>query len=218
MKIEIFPMGVFQVNSYLLVCEDTKKIAVVDPGDEPEVLLRRLDQLKGEPVAILNTHGHVDHVAGNAAIQREFSIPTLMHRADHFLVEAFPAQAAMFGLELEAPALPDAELVPGQTFAFGSCTLRILHTPGHSPGSVTLVHENDAISGDVLFADSIGRTDLPQGDLPTLLRSIDDVLVPLGDPMRIHPGHGPQTTIGAERRSNPFLRKEWRAQVLKSVA
>jgi glyoxylase-like metal-dependent hydrolase (beta-lactamase superfamily II) len=83
---------------------------------------------------------------------------------------------------------------------------------------VTLVHENDAISGDVLFADSIGRTDLPQGDLPTLLRSIDDVLVPLGDEMRIHPGHGPQTTIARERRSNPFLRKEWRQQLLRSVA
>jgi hydroxyacylglutathione hydrolase len=217
-KIEIFPMGIFQVNSYLLVCEQTGNIVVVDPGDEPEILLRRLEQLKGEPVAILNTHGHVDHVAGNAAIQREFSIPSLLHRADRFLVENFSAQAAMFGLDLEAPPLPDGELVPGNTFDFGACSLRILHTPGHSPGSVTLVHESDAISGDVLFADSIGRTDLPEGDLPTLLRSIDEVLVPLGESMRIHPGHGPQTTIGAERRSNPFLRKEWRAQVLKNVA
>lgn len=218
MKIEIFPMGVFQVNSYLLACEKTGKIVVVDPGDEPEILLRRLDQLKAQPVAILNTHGHVDHVAGNAAIQREFAIPSLLHPADRFLVETFPAQAAMFGLDLESPPPPDGELVPGETFAFGECTLRILHTPGHSPGSVTLVHENDAISGDVLFADSIGRTDLPQGDLPTLLRSIDDVLVPLGDEMRIHPGHGPQTTIARERRSNPFLRKEWRQQLLRSVA
>jgi glyoxylase-like metal-dependent hydrolase (beta-lactamase superfamily II) len=217
-KIEIFPMGVFQVNSYLLACEKTGKIVVVDPGDEPEILLRRLDQLKAQPVAILNTHGHVDHVAGNAAIQREFAIPSLLHPADRFLVETFPAQAAMFGLDLESPPPPDGELVPGETFAFGECTLRILHTPGHSPGSVTLVHENDAISGDVLFADSIGRTDLPQGDLPTLLRSIDDVLVPLGDEMRIHPGHGPQTTIARERRSNPFLRKEWRQQLLRSVA
>jgi glyoxylase-like metal-dependent hydrolase (beta-lactamase superfamily II) len=217
-KIEIFPMGVFQVNSYLLACEKTGKIVVVDPGDEPEILLRRLDQLKAQPVAILNTHGHVDHVAGNAAIQREFAIPSLLHPADRFLVETFPAQAAMFGLDLESPPPPDGELVPGETFAFGECTLRILHTPGHSPGSVTHVHENDAISGDVLFADSIGRTDLPQGDLPTLLRSIDDVLVPLGDEMRIHPGHGPQTTIARERRSNPFLRKEWRQQLLRSVA
>jgi glyoxylase-like metal-dependent hydrolase (beta-lactamase superfamily II) len=217
-KIEIFPMGVFQVNSYLLACEKTGKIVIVDPGDEPEILLRRLDQLKAEPVAILNTHGHVDHVAGNAVIKREFAIPAFLHRADRFLVENFPAQAAMFGLELEPPPPPDGELVPGETFDFGECTLRILHTPGHSPGSVTLVHENDAISGDVLFADSIGRTDLPRGDLPTLLRSIDDVLVPLGDEMRIHPGHGPQTTIGRERRSNPFLRKEWRAQLSRSAA
>ena len=218
MKIEIFPMGVFQVNSYLLLCEKSGKVAVVDPGDEPEILLRRLDQLKAEPIAILNTHGHIDHVAGNAAIKSKFAIPALLHRADHYLVESFPAQAAMFGLDLEAPPLPDGELIPGKTFELGACTLRIVHTPGHSPGSVTLIHENDAISGDVLFADSIGRTDLPQGDLPTLLRSIDEVLVPLGDEMRIHPGHGPQTSIGAERRSNPFLRKEWREQILKSVA
>ena len=116
MKIEIFPMGMFGVNSYLLVCEQTGKIAVVDPGDEPEILLRRLDELKGEPVAILNTHGHIDHDAGNPAIQREFDVPAFLHRADRFLVENFSAQAAMFGLNLEAPSLPQKELIPGNTF------------------------------------------------------------------------------------------------------
>jgi glyoxylase-like metal-dependent hydrolase (beta-lactamase superfamily II) len=217
-KIEMFPMGMFQVNSYLLLCEETRKVAVVDPGDEPEILLRRLDQLKGEPIAILNTHGHIDHVAGNAAVKRVYAIPALLHRDDLFLIEGFSTQAAMFGLDLEPPPLPDGALVPGQTFQLGACELRILHTPGHSPGSVTLVHGKDAISGDVLFRESIGRTDLPHGDLPTLLRSIDDVLIPLGDDTRIHPGHGPQTSIGVERRSNPFLRRELRTQILKSVA
>jgi len=217
-KIEIFPMGVFQVNSYLLLCEETRKIAIVDPGDQPEILLRRLQQMRGEPIAILNTHGHIDHVAGNAVMKKEYGIPALLHRADLFLIEGFSAQAAMFGLDLEPPPLPDGELIPGETFQLGACELRIAHTPGHSPGSVTLVHGNDAISGDVLFRDSIGRTDLPAGDLSTLLRSIDEVLVPLGDETRIHPGHGPQTSIGVERRSNPFLRRELRPQILKSVA
>ncbi len=214
MRIETFPMGVFQVNSYLLQCEQTKKIVVVDPGDEPEILLRRLETLRGEVLAILNTHGHVDHVAGNAAMKRALGVPIHMHPADRFLVDAFAEQTAMFGLTLEEPPPPDAELVPGEEFLLGTCALRILHTPGHSPGSVTFVHGREAVSGDVLFAGSIGRTDLPLGDLPTLLRSIDGGLVPLGDDVTLHPGHGPSTTIGAERRSNPFLRKEWQAQLL----
>jgi glyoxylase-like metal-dependent hydrolase (beta-lactamase superfamily II) len=136
-----------------------------------------------------------------------------MHPDDRFLVDGFAEQAAMFGLRLPPPPPPDGDLVPGRSFTFGSCTLDVLHTPGHSPGHVTLVHGKDAVSGDVLFAGSIGRTDLPGGDLDTLLRSIDDVLVPLGDDVAVHPGHGPATTIGDERRSNPFLRPELRAEV-----
>ena len=215
MIVERFPMGVFQVNSYLLRCEETGATVVVDPGDEPEILLRRLEELDVAPVAILNTHGHVDHVAGNTAIHDRHPVPILMHADDRFLLDGFAEQAAMFGLSLTAPPPPSGELVAGETFEFGKCRLEILHTPGHSPGSVTLVTGDQAISGDVLFAGSIGRADLPLGDLPTLLRSIDDVLVPLGDDTVIHPGHGPSTTIGEERRSNPFLRPELRAQVLR---
>jgi glyoxylase-like metal-dependent hydrolase (beta-lactamase superfamily II) len=213
-KIEAFPMGVFQVNSYLLQCEVTGEIVIVDPGDEPEILVRRIRAIRGTPVAIWNTHGHIDHIAGNAAIRRAFDLPIFMHPSDRFLVDSFAQQAAMFGLDLESPPPPDHDLVPGEELTLGSCRLRILHVPGHSPGSVAFVHGRDAISGDALFAGSIGRTDLPGADLATLLRSIDDALVPLGDDMRIHPGHGPSTTIGEERRSNPFLRHEWRAQLL----
>lgn len=205
MIVETFPMGVFQVNSYLLMCEETREIVIVDPGDEPEILLRRLDKLAGTPVALLHTHGHIDHVAGDAAVKRAFNLPSWLHPADRFLIDAFAQQAAMFGLSLEAPPPPDQDLVPGTSFTFGACTLDILHTPGHSPGSVTFVHGNRALSGDVLFAGSIGRTDLPKGDHGTLLRSIENVLVPLGDEMRIFPGHGPSTTIREERASNPFL-------------
>jgi glyoxylase-like metal-dependent hydrolase (beta-lactamase superfamily II) len=211
-KIETFPMGVFQVNSHLVFCEKTGHCVVVDPGDEPGILLKRLERLGVDPQAVLLTHGHLDHVAGLAAVKRAFDVPAYLHPADRFLVETFAQQAAMFGLDLESPPLPERELTPGASFVLGECALRILHTPGHSPGSVTFVHGKDAISGDVLFAGSIGRTDLPGGDLPTLLHSIDEVLVPLGDDVTIHPGHGPKTTVGRERAGNPFLRPEWRAE------
>jgi glyoxylase-like metal-dependent hydrolase (beta-lactamase superfamily II) len=209
-------MGVFQVNSYLLLCEETGKCVVVDPGDEPDILLRRLDALGAAPEAILNTHGHVDHVAGNAALRSRFRVPILMHPGDRFLVDGFQEQAAMFGLRLPSPPPPDGDLTPGEPFVFGRCRLDVLFTPGHSPGHVTLVHGRDAVSGDVLFAGSIGRTDLPGGSLDTLLDSIDRVLLPLGDDVAIHPGHGPSTSIGAERRSNPFLRPELRAELRRS--
>jgi glyoxylase-like metal-dependent hydrolase (beta-lactamase superfamily II) len=206
-------MGLFQVNSYILVCERTRELVVVDPGDEPHILLARLEKL-GAPRAILNTHGHLDHVAGNAAIKARYDVPIHIHPGDHFLLESFDEQARLFGLSLPPPAPPDENLVPGREFRFGDCTLEVLHTPGHSPGSVTFRHGRDAVSGDVLFAGSVGRTDLPGGNLPELLRSIDEVLVPLGDSTRIHPGHGPSTTIGEERSRNPFLREKLRRELL----
>ncbi len=218
MRIETFPMGVFQVNSQLLFCEETGAVVVVDPGDEPEILLRRLAALEKSPEMILLTHGHIDHVAGIAAVKRVFDVPVHLHPADRFLIDTFAQQAAMFGLELERPPSPDLDLVPGNPIRFGATTLEVLATPGHSPGSVTFVNGRDAVSGDVLFAGSIGRTDIPGADLSTLLRSIDDVLVPLGDPVTVYPGHGPTTTIGRERAGNPFLRKEWRAEILPGAA
>ncbi|MGH2571243.1 MAG: MBL fold metallo-hydrolase [bacterium] len=217
MRIETFPMGMFQVNSYLLRCEETGETVVVDPGDEPEVLLRRLDEIGARPVAIVNTHGHLDHVAGNGAIRERWDVPIWMHPADRFLIEAFPQQAAMFGLDLAPPPAPDRELAAGGAFRFGACELAVHHAPGHSPGSVVLVGGNQAISGDVIFAGSIGRFDLPGGDLPTLLRSIDDVILPLGDATTLYPGHGPATTVGRERRANPFLQASIREQVLREL-
>jgi len=215
-RIQVFPMGVFQVNSYLLTCEATGATVVVDPGDEPEILVRRLEEMGRNPVAILNTHGHLDHVAGNAALRARWDVPILMHPDDGFLVEGFAQQAAAFGLRLTPPPPPDGPLTPGETFRFGDVSLGIVHAPGHSPGHVVLVGKGHVISGDVLFAGSIGRTDLPRGDLPTLLRTLDEVMVPLGDDTVVHPGHGPSTTIGEERRTNPFLQPELRPRILAS--
>ena len=214
MRIQTFPMGIFQVNSYLLECEETGEVVVVDPGDEPEILLRRLDEMGREPVAIVNTHGHLDHVVGNAAVRARFDVPIWMHPDDRFLVDAFPEQARMFGLDFPPPPPPDRELADGEPFRFGATELVVRLAPGHSPGSVVLVDGDQAISGDVIFAGSIGRFDLPRGDLATLLRSIDEVILPLGDDTVLHPGHGPSTTVGRERRANPFLQPGVRDQVL----
>lgn len=214
MNVQVFPMGVFQVNSYVLTCRDTGKTVVVDPGDEPEILLRHLDAAGVVPEAILNTHGHLDHVAGNAALIERWRIPAYLPPGDRFLLDGFTEQAAMFGLpHLAAPPAPDGDLVDGATYSFGDVTLDIRSAPGHSPGHVILVGDGVTISGDVLFAGSIGRTDLPGGDLETLLRTLDDVMLPLGDATVVHPGHGPSTTIGAERRSNPYLQPAVRAQL-----
>jgi len=210
-------MGMFQVNSYLLRCGETGETVVVDPGDESDILLRRLDELRTEPVAILNTHGHLDHVAGNATIRARFDVPIWMNPEDRFLVDAFAEQAAMFGLDLPEPPPPDRDLLAGEPFRFGACELSVRAAPGHSPGSVVLVEGTQAISGDVIFVGSIGRFDLPRGDLPTLLRSIDEVILPLGDETVLHPGHGPATTVGRERRTNPYLQPGVREQVLRGI-
>lgn len=209
-------MGAFGVNSYLLTCEESGVVVVVDPGDEPERLVARLEKRGAAPALILNTHGHLDHVAGNAALKERYGAPILMHPGDGFLLQRFAEQAAAFGLRLTSPPPPDGELVPGQPVEFGKCRLEVLFAPGHSPGHVILVHGQDAISGDVLFAGSIGRTDLPGGSLTALLDTLDRVVVPLGDEMRIHPGHGPSTTVGEERRTNPFLQPSLRASILRA--
>ena len=211
-------MGMFQVNSYLLGCEETGETVVVDPGDEPEILVRRLEELAVDPVAIVNTHGHLDHVVGNGTIRDRWNVPIWMHADDRFLVDGFEEQAAMFGLSFPPPPPPDHELVAGEAFRFGACELAVYLAPGHSPGSVVLVRGDQAISGDVIFAGSIGRFDLPRGDLPTLLRSIDEVILPLGDDTVLHPGHGPSTTVGNERRTNPYLQPGVREQVLRETA
>jgi glyoxylase-like metal-dependent hydrolase (beta-lactamase superfamily II) len=215
--VEPFPMGAFQVNSYLLRCADTGRAVVVDPGDEPERIVARLEQLGVEPEAVVNTHGHLDHVSGNAALKARYGAPILMHPKDAFLLERFEEQAAAFGLRLTRPPPPDGDLLPGRPVEFGRCTLDVREAPGHSPGHVVLVGARDTLSGDVLFAGSIGRTDLPGGDLRTLLETLDRVMVPLGDDMRIHPGHGPSTTIGAERRTNPFLQPGLRGALLRGT-
>jgi len=199
-------VGPFAENSYFLVDLSTREAIAIDPGDEPDRLMEVVRSRDLKVRYILNTHAHIDHVGAVDALQRATGAPFHLHRDELDLLRAVPAQAAMFGLD--APPVPEvtAYLEEGQTFQVGGLPLiSVVETPGHSPGHVSFVVGKIVISGDALFQRSIGRTDLPGGDHELLLRSIRTKLLTLPDETKVYPGHGDPTTIGEERRWNPFL-------------
>jgi len=206
MKIIQIPNGVFVENCYLVVDDAAGECAIVDPGEEAGLILHKVAETGARPVAIWITHAHIDHVLGVARIHAETGAPIYLHPADRPLYDHVPEQAAAFGLA-PVPHLPppDWGWSPGEAIRIGSLAFGVRHTPGHSPGSVSLVGEGVVFSGDVLFQGSIGRTDLPGGDLETLLGSIERELLVLPDSTIVYSGHGPRTTIGVERGANPFL-------------
>ena len=212
MIIETQAVGPFFKNGFVVGCEATREAVLIDPGDEVEGLLAFAERGRLTIRHILLTHAHVDHVTGVAAAKRALGSPVYLHRDDLFLYDASAQQAEMFGVRIEVPPPPDVLYSAGQVIAFGEYEARPHHTPGHCPGGVCLQIGEDGAAGDqlfvgdTLFAGSIGRTDLPGGDYATLIASIRTVLFPFGDDARVHPGHGPTTTIGRERRTNPFLR------------
>jgi glyoxylase-like metal-dependent hydrolase (beta-lactamase superfamily II) len=205
------PNGVFAENCYLVMDEETGECAIVDPGEEAGLILHKLQATGAKPVAIWLTHAHLDHVLGVPRVAAETGAPVWLHPADRALYDAVPEQAAWFGLAgpSRLPA-PDRPFAHGDTLQVGASSFEVRHTPGHSPGSVCLVAPGIALGGDVLFAGSIGRTDLPGGDFETLIGSIERELLPLPDDTILYSGHGPETTIGRERRSNPFLTGAYR--------
>lgn len=211
MILEIRAVPPFGKNGFVIGSEKTREAVVIDPGDEVDELLDIVGQRRLEVTRILLTHAHVDHVTGVGAAKRALGVPIYLHKDDNFLYEAVPEQAAFFGFEAARPPPVDHFYDPAQTFAMGEWEISVHHTPGHCPGGVCLAvgvageAKRDLFVGDTLFAGSIGRTDLPGADHGTLLRSIKDVLFAFGDAARVYPGHGPATTIGQERRSNPFL-------------
>jgi glyoxylase-like metal-dependent hydrolase (beta-lactamase superfamily II) len=198
-------VGPLQSNSYLLADEVTGEAALFDPGMESEPVADVLARERLTVTAIINTHGHFDHVFGNAYFKAKTGAPLLMHRADLDLVKRLEEQSLYFGFRATPSPLPDRFLEEGDEVRVGGIRLRVLHTPGHSPGGICLVTDGTAFVGDTLFAGSIGRTDLPGGSAETLLTSIREKLLTLPDDTVIYPGHGPATTIGHERRHNPFL-------------
>jgi hydroxyacylglutathione hydrolase len=211
MIIESAAVAPFFKNGFVVACPETRDAVLIDPGDEVAELLTIVERGRFTVRHILLTHAHVDHVTGVAAAKRALGAPVSLHRDDLFLYDAAVQQGAMFGLQVSAPPPPDAFYTDGQVIAFGGCEARVHHTPGHCPGGVCLQigpaggTGKHLFVGDTLFAGSIGRTDLPGGDYDTLVRSIRTVLFALGDDAEVYPGHGPKTTIGHERRTNPFL-------------
>jgi glyoxylase-like metal-dependent hydrolase (beta-lactamase superfamily II) len=208
--IHSFTFGPFQENSYILF-DETKECIIIDPGcyDDQErdeladfILTRNL-----KPVKLINTHCHVDHVFGNAFVAKKYNLALEIHRIEIATLAMFLPTAKMYGLDAEESPEPTVFWDEGDQIKFGSSTLKILFTPGHAPGHVVFYNEEQKfiIAGDVLFNGSIGRTDLPGGDYDTLINSIKNKLFPLGDDYVVYNGHGPETQIGKERATNPFL-------------
>lgn len=210
MQVAIFTVNPFQENTYILH-DDTSECIIVDPGcstSQEEQLITDYVTAQGlTPVCLVNTHCHIDHVLGNKYIAKRYSLELTSHRGEQMVLDMQPSVAAMYGLPYDPGPSISNYLDSGDKLDFGNSSLQVLFTPGHSPASISLYHEGtqQLIAGDVLFQQSIGRTDLPGGDFDTLIKSIKTEFWPLPDATVVYPGHGPSTTIGEERRSNPFL-------------
>ena len=205
MIIKTLPVGPIMANCFIVGCQETMQAAIIDPGDEAEKILQSVNDSNLEVKTIINTHGHFDHVSANKGIHAATNAPILIHALDAPMLEHISASAANWGLSAENSPVPERTLNDGDTIVFGRITLKVLHTPGHTPGGVSLFAEGHVFVGDTLFAGSIGRTDFPGGDFATLKSSIQDKLFTLGDDVRVYTGHGPETTIGHEKQHNPFV-------------
>jgi glyoxylase-like metal-dependent hydrolase (beta-lactamase superfamily II) len=218
MIIEEITVTAFQQHTRILGCERTKLAICIDPGDDSKTIVEAIDKHDLRLQAIAVTHAHLDHIGGVAALKKlKPAAEVMLHKADEFIYDALPEQAAWIGiprnqwaamgLDFDAPPKVDSYWEDGQTYRVGELEFQILHCPGHTPGHVVLFEptERKVFVGDVLFAGSVGRTDLPGGSTEQLIDSIMNKLLPLGDDVEVYSGHGPVTTIGQERLTNPFL-------------
>ena len=204
LDIVTFETGPLQENSYLVVDRDGRDAAIVDPGDDGDQLIAAIEKAEAKLLAIWLTHAHFDHIGAVKALRTHFSVPVLLHEADIPMFEAGPFQAASYGIPFDGDEVPAGRFVDGQGLTLGGLSFTVMHTPGHSPGHVTIYGHGVALVGDCLFAGSIGRTDLPLGNGAELGRSLLRI-VALPPETRVLPGHGPATTVAEERRSNPYI-------------
>ena len=206
---EIIPVGMLACNCSIVGDESTGEALIIDPGDEIDRILEILKRHNLRATQIIATHAHIDHVGGIDKLRRTCGAPVLIHEDDHFLYQNLATQAAWLGVEPPGVAEIDQFVREGQTIRCGELAFEVLHTPGHSPGSISLHRKGDQgqlFSGDTLFEGSIGRTDLWGGSMDSILRSLKERLLVLDDATRVYPGHGAETTIGREREWNPFLK------------
>lgn len=205
MMIEALPVGPLQVNCYIVGCETTREALVVDPGDEGGRILAALDRAGLQARLVVNTHGHFDHIGANAFLVEKTGAELLIHEKDVPLLAQSERHAELFGLSVVPSPAPTRTLAGGEELSVGELRIQIIHTPGHSPGGICLLVEGHLFAGDTLFAGSIGRTDLAGGNHEQLLAAIREQLLVLPEATVVHPGHGPDTSIGREKRNNPFV-------------
>jgi len=202
--LERLEVGNLSTNCYILGCEETKKCAVIDPGDEGERILDLISEKELQLEKVINTHGHYDHVGADSFLKQKTGASVYIHRADKALLENDPINK-MFGLLDHTPVKADVLLEDGDDIIIGSLTLKVIHTPGHTPGCICLLVDHYLFSGDTLFAGSIGRTDLPGGNYQEIILSLKNKLAVLEDDLQVFPGHGPQSNLGFEKRTNPYF-------------
>jgi hydroxyacylglutathione hydrolase len=208
MIVKLIPVTGFQQNCALCICPTTKAAVVIDPGGDIDKIEAAIDAAGATLEKVLVTHGHVDHASAVAELARRRKVPIEgPHEEDQFWIDLLPKQAAEYGMGPAESFVPDRWLGDGDVCTFGDLEFQVLHTPGHTPGHVVFYNKSDAVAfvGDVLFQGSIGRTDFPRGDFDTLIDSIQSKLLPLGEHVTFHCGHGPSSTLGHEARTNPFL-------------
>ncbi|MHC1589724.1 MAG: MBL fold metallo-hydrolase [Candidatus Hecatellaceae archaeon] len=206
MKVRMLVVGPVATNCYIARCEETGEAIVIDPGDEGERILEAVREEKAKVKYVVNTHGHIDHIGANDLVRKALKAPLLIHRLDAEALGKPELNLSMFfWSELRASG-PDRTLEDGDEIAFGRIRLKVLHTPGHTPGSICLLSDDVIFTGDTLFAGSIGRTDMPGGSFQRLIHSLKHRIMPLPDGLKVYPGHGPETLLGYEKQVNPYLR------------